>query len=106
MEIFEFIVTLLLMISLLRISTSGRLEIYIKMLSLQGLLLFSLIFFTVGHESYMTLAVAVVETLLLKAFFVPFLRFFLLLFSVRESICFYCQPLDHQEAGICVKRQE
>ena len=48
MEIFEFIVTLLLMISLLRISTSGRLEIYIKMLSLQGLLLFSLIFFTVG----------------------------------------------------------
>ena len=72
MEIFEFIVSLLLMITLLRISTSGRLEIYIKMLSVQGLLLFSLVFFTVGHESYVTLAVAIIETLLLKAVFVPF----------------------------------
>ncbi|MBR2510048.1 MAG: hypothetical protein IKB71_09925 [Lentisphaeria bacterium] len=72
MEIFEFIVTLLLMITLLRISTSGRLELYIRMLSIQGLLLFSLVFFTVSHESYVTLAVAVIETLLLKAVFVPF----------------------------------
>ena len=72
MEIFEFIVTLLLMISLLRISTSGRLELYIRMLSVQGLLLFSLVFFTVSHESYVTLAVAIIETLLLKAVFVPF----------------------------------
>lgn len=72
MEIFEFIVTLLLMITLLRISTSGRLELYIRMLSIQGLLLFSLVFFTVSHESYVTLAVAIIETLLLKAIFVPF----------------------------------
>ena len=60
------------MITLLRISTSGRLELYIRMLSIQGLLLFSLVFFTVSHESYVTLAVAVIETLLLKAVFVPF----------------------------------
>ncbi|MBR1967642.1 MAG: hypothetical protein IKA22_13645 [Lentisphaeria bacterium] len=72
MEIFEFIVTLLLVVTLLRISISGRLEVYIKMLSLQGLLLFSLVFFTVSHESYVTLAVAIIETLLLKAIFVPF----------------------------------
>ena len=72
MEIFEFIVTLLLVVTLLRISISGRLEVYIKMLSLQGLLLFSLVFFTVSHESYITLAVAIIETLLLKAIFVPF----------------------------------
>lgn len=72
MEIFEFIVTLLLMITLLRISTSGRLELYIRMLSIQGLLLFSLVFFTVSHESYVTLAVAIIETLFLKAVFVPF----------------------------------
>ena len=72
MEIFEFVVTLLLMITLLRISTSGRLELYIRMLTIQGLLLFSLVFFTVSHESYITLAVAIIETLLLKAIFVPF----------------------------------
>ena len=72
MEIFEFIVTLLLMITLLRISISGRLELYIRMLSIQGLLLFALVFFTVSHESYVTLAVAIIETLLLKAIFVPF----------------------------------
>lgn len=72
MEIFEFIVTLLLMITLLRISTSGRLELYIRMLSIQGFLLFSLVFFTVSHESYVTLAVAIIETLFLKAVFVPF----------------------------------
>ena len=72
MEIFEFIVTLLLVVTLLRISISGRLEVYIKMLSLQGLLLFSLVFFTVSHESYVTMAVAMIETLLLKAIFVPF----------------------------------
>ena len=60
------------MVTLLRISISGRLEVYIKMLSLQGLLLFSLVFFTVSHESYITLAVAIIETLLLKAIFVPF----------------------------------
>lgn len=72
MEIFEFTVTLLLLITLLRISTSGRLELYIRMLSVQGLLLFSLVFFTVSHESYVTLAVAIIETLLLKAVFVPF----------------------------------
>ena len=72
MEIFEFIVTLLLVVTLLRISISGRLEVYIKMLSLQGLLLFSLVFFTVSHESYVTLAVSIIETLLLKAIFVPF----------------------------------
>jgi hydrogenase-4 component E len=42
------------------------------MLSIQGLLLFSLVFFTVGHGSYVTLAVAIIETLLLKAVFVPF----------------------------------
>ena len=72
MEIFEFIVTLLLVVTLLRISISGRLEVYIKMLSVQGLLLFSLVFFTVSHESYVTMAVAIIETLLLKAIFVPF----------------------------------
>ena len=72
MEIFEFIVTLLLVVTLLRISISGRLEVYIKMLTVQGLLLFSLVFFTVSHESYITLAVAMIETLLLKAIFVPF----------------------------------
>ena len=72
MEIFEFIVTLLLVVTLLRISISGRLEVYIKMLSLQGLLLFSLVCFTVSHESYVTLAVSIIETLLLKAIFVPF----------------------------------
>ena len=60
------------MITLLRISISGRLELYIRMLSIQGLLLFALVFFTVSHESYVTLAVAIIETLLLKAIFVPF----------------------------------
>ncbi len=72
MEIFEFIVSVVLLITLLRIAISGRLEVYIKMLSIQGLLLFSLVFFTVGHGSWLTMAVAIIETLLLKAVFVPF----------------------------------
>ncbi len=72
MDNIEFIVSVMLLVSLLRVSVSGRLEVYIKTLSIQGLLLFSLVFFTVGHESYITMAVAVIETLLLKALFVPF----------------------------------
>ena len=72
MDNIEFIVSVMLLVTLLRVSISGRLEVYIKTLSIQGLLLFSLVFFTVAHESYFTLAVAVIETLFLKALFVPF----------------------------------
>lgn len=67
----ELIIGILLLITLLRISTSGRLEVYLKMLTVQGLMLFGLIFFTVSHGNYITMAVAIIETLLLKAIFVP-----------------------------------
>lgn len=62
----------LLVVSMLRVGLSSRLEVYIQMLSLQGLLLFVLIFGAIPHGNYWTMAMAVAETLFLKGFFVPF----------------------------------
>ncbi|MBR7128340.1 MAG: hypothetical protein IKD09_07120 [Lentisphaeria bacterium] len=68
----EILLSLLLLLTLLRIAISSRLEVYLKMLSFQGLLLCCLSLMIVEHGSTFTMIVAIIETLLLKAIFVPY----------------------------------
>lgn len=68
----EFLLSLLMLVSVLRLAVSSRLEVYLKMLSIQGLLLFGLSIVTVDYSSKVTMIVAIIETLGLKAFFVPY----------------------------------
>ena len=68
----EILLSLLLLLTVLRISVSSRLEIYLKMLSMQGLILCLLSLIIVEHGSKFTMVVALIETLVLKAIFVPY----------------------------------
>ena len=68
----EILLSLMLLLTVLRISVSSRLEIYLKMLSVQGLILCLLSLMIVEHGSKFTMVVALIETLVLKAIFVPY----------------------------------
>ena len=85
----EILLSLLLLLTLLRIAVSSRLEVYLKMLSVQGLILCCLSLMIVEHGSKFTMAVALVETLVLKALFVPY---FLRRIIVRHNVKREAEP--------------
>lgn len=67
------ILIILLGVSLLYVYASSRIEAYIRTLSIQGLLLFALVWIDVHSASPITLVMLIFETLIMKAIFIPFL---------------------------------
>ncbi|RPH99102.1 MAG: hypothetical protein EHM72_12090 [Calditrichaeota bacterium] len=69
--------------TMLYVFAAGRIEAYIKTLSLQGLLLFFLVLANIPELNWLNLTFLVVETLLIKAILIPY---FLLTVIRRNEI--------------------